>query len=87
MSPKHIKKLRKSFGFTQKVMARAFGVGTLTMSQYENGVRNPGPTALILLELLDSLPKKRSLELFKLFHSKAKELKLGSGSSTHESPN
>ena len=75
MSPASIKSMRKRLGLTQHSMAKAFGVSTLTMSQYETGFRNPGPTALILLEILDSLPKKKALELFELFSKKAKSLK------------
>lgn len=67
MSPKDIKALRTDLGLTQASLAEALGLVTLMISQYETGVRRPGPTALILLSVLDSLPKKHALELIELF--------------------
>jgi transcriptional regulator with XRE-family HTH domain len=54
-------------------MAEAFGVAKLTMSQYETGFRQPGPTALILLMVVDSLSNKKALELIELFRKAAKK--------------
>lgn len=76
MSPKEIKNLREShLGITQKSMAEALGLTTLTMSQYETGVRNPGATVLILFMILNSFPKKKAIELLELFRSTAMKMK------------
>lgn len=75
MSPASIKKLRKRLDITQKSMAEAFGVSTLSMSQYETKVRNPGPTAHVFFAVLDSIPKTQALDLLKLFRSRAVRLK------------
>jgi DNA-binding transcriptional regulator YiaG len=71
MSPADIKATRVRLGLTQELMAEALGVAKLTMSQYETGFRKPGPTALILLMVVDSLSKKKALELIELFRRAA----------------
>lgn len=71
MSPADIKATRVRLGLTQELMAEALGVAKLTMSQYETGFRKPGPTALILLMVVDSLSKKKALELIELFRKAA----------------
>ena len=76
MSPSEIKEARIRLGLTQEAMAAALGVAKLTVSQYETGFRKPGPTALILIVVLDSLSKKKALELIALFCKAAKELGL-----------
>lgn len=72
MSPAEIKSTRERLGLTQESMAEAFGIAKLTMSQYETGFRQPGPTALILLMVVDSLSNKKALELIELFRKAAK---------------
>lgn len=76
MSPNNIKKLRLDLGLTQEEMAYALGVAKLTMSQYETGFRKPGPTVLILLAVLSSLPRKRALDLIEMLDKAAKSLGL-----------
>jgi hypothetical protein len=49
--------------------SKILGVAILSMSQYETGFRNPGPTLLILLRVLDSLPKKKAIWLLDQFKS------------------
>lgn len=71
MNPADIKATRLRLGLTQESMAEALGIAKLTMSQYETGFRKPGPTALIFLIVIDSLPKKKSLELIELFRKAA----------------
>jgi len=72
MSPDEIKALRVRLGLTQKNLALALGVNKLTLSQYETGFRKPGPTALVVLFVLDRLPKKKALELVALLQGAAK---------------
>lgn len=76
MSPKNIKELRIDLGLTQEQMAHALGIAKLTMSQYETGFRKPGPTVLILLAVLDSIHRKRALELIEMLDNAAKTLGL-----------
>ena len=73
MSPAEIKSTRERLGLTQESMAEAFGVAKLTMSQYETGFRQPGPTALILLMVVDSLSNKKALALIALLRKAAKK--------------
>jgi DNA-binding XRE family transcriptional regulator len=73
VSPAAIKEMRSRLGYTQASMAEALGVAKLTLSQYETGYRKPGPTILILLTVLDTLPKKRAHELTELFRKVALE--------------
>ena len=63
MSPSQIKKMRHKFQLKQEQMAAALGIGTLTLSHYETGFRNPGGSALLLMSLLDSLPLKEALSI------------------------
>lgn len=76
MSPNNIKELRIDLGLTQEQMAYALGIAILTMSQYETGFRKPGPTVLILLTVLDSIPRKRALGLIEMLEKAAKTLGL-----------
>ena len=76
MSPVEIKSMRTRLGLTQKDIARALGVADLTMSQYETGFRQPGPTALILLVIMDSLSEKKALDLIELCYRASEVLEL-----------
>ncbi len=67
MSPAKIKALRVKLGLTQVEFAAALGVAVLSASQYETGFRNPGPTLLILLKVLESLPHNKAFWLLELF--------------------
>lgn len=76
MSPSKIKDVRTQLGLTQEQFAEALGMAKLTVSQYETGFRKPGPTVLILLTVIDSLPKKKALDLIELLIKAAKNLGL-----------
>lgn len=71
MSPDDIKTLRKRLKLTQKDLSYALGVSKLTLSQYETGFRKPGPTALVLLFVLDALPLRKAQELIQLLQQAA----------------
>jgi len=71
VSPDDIKTLRKRLKLTQKDLSYALGVSKLTMSQYETGFRKPGPTALVLLFVLDALPLRKAQELIQLLQQAA----------------
>lgn len=73
MSPDEIKALRTKLNLTQVEFAKALGVAKLSMSQYETGFRKPGPTLVILLRVLDSLPIKKAHWLLELFRKHALE--------------
>ena len=74
MSPSDIKTLRKRLKLTQKDLSYALGVSKLTMSQYETGFRKPGPTALVLLFVLETLPLRKAQELIQLLQQAARRL-------------
>lgn len=76
MSPNRVKDVRMQLGLTQEQLAEALGIAKLTMSQYETGFRKPGPTVLILLTVLASLPAKKALDLIELLNKAAKSLGL-----------
>jgi len=71
VSPDDIKTLRKRLKLTQKDLSYALGVSKLTLSQYETGFRKPGPTALVLLFVLDALPLRKAQELIQLLQQAA----------------
>lgn len=75
MSPTQVKNLRAKLEFTQAEFANALGLSRLTISQYETGFRQPGPTVLILFRVLDSLSRVRAHELVALFRSHAESSK------------
>lgn len=52
MTPQEIKELRVSLGITQKKLAELMNVTVSTVSFWETGRRNPGGTAIRLLEVL-----------------------------------
>lgn len=76
MSPSDIKTLRNNLGLTQESFAEAFGIATLTMSQYETGYRKPSKTLIILFTILESLSKRKALELVAEFRKAALRLKV-----------
>jgi DNA-binding transcriptional regulator YiaG len=83
MSPIEIKALRVKLNLTQVEFSKILGVAVLSMSQYETGFRNPGPTLLILLKVLDSLPKNKAfwlLDQFKSHSDKSNPKHIGSKS-------
>ncbi len=82
MSPNEIKSIRTRLSLTQESLAEVLGIATLSMSHYETGFRKPGPTALIFLVVIDSLPKKRALELIELFRKAADRLRRDRNGST-----
>ena len=74
MSPQQVKDLRNRLDLTQAEFASALGMARLTVSQYETGFREPKRISLLLLKVLDSLPKNRALELVGLFRSHSESL-------------
>lgn len=74
MSPDDIKTLRKRLKLTQKDLSYALGVSKLTMSQYETGFRKPGPTALVILFVLETLPIRKAQELIELLQHAASKV-------------
>lgn len=75
MSPSEIKATRMRLGLTQESMAEVLGIAKLTISQYETGFRQPGPTVLIVLMVIESLSKKKAQDLIELLRKAA--LKFG----------
>ena len=75
MSPMQVKNLRGKLELTQAEFAKGLGLSRLTISQYETGFRQPGPTVLILFRVLDSLSKVRAHELVALLRSRAESSK------------
>ena len=51
--------LRKKMGWTQEDAGDAFGVGKITISWWENGVRNLSGPAIRLLELYEKEAKRK----------------------------
>lgn len=79
MSPKEIKQMRlEHLNVTQESLAEAIGVSRLVLSHYESGFRRPGPTVRILFYILESQPRKKSLELLELFRKSARKLDMQS---------
>jgi DNA-binding transcriptional regulator YiaG len=74
VSPNDIKTLRKRLKLTQKDLSYALGVSKLTMSQYETGFRKPGPTALVLLFVLEALTIRKAQELIQLLQQAASKV-------------
>ncbi len=63
MSPQQFKKIRESFGLTQKEIANCLGLTQKTVSQYEMGFRKPGPTVQVVMEALDRVSAKQLKEI------------------------
>lgn len=63
MSPKHFKQIRESFDLTQEEFATCFGLTQKTISQYEIGFRETGPTVRVLALTLEELPKEQAKKL------------------------
>ncbi|MGZ3721401.1 MAG: type II toxin-antitoxin system MqsA family antitoxin [Bdellovibrionales bacterium] len=64
MAAHEIKRIRMKLGLTQAQLAELFGLaGKNTVSNIETGFRNPNSTIILMMGLLDSLPKKRSQQL------------------------
>ena len=54
MTPQEIKSLRSRLGLTQEAFAKVMGVSRIaTVSEWENGSRNPSGSAVKLMELLE----------------------------------
>ncbi len=52
-TPTQIKRLRKKEGVSQTVFARYLNVSSTIISQWERGLKKPGPTAAKLLSLVE----------------------------------
>jgi len=61
-----VKRIRTKLGMTQEELASLFGLsGKNTVSNIETGFRNPNPAIVLMLGLLDRLPRGRAQELLK----------------------
>lgn len=74
MSPRHFKKIRESFGLTQAEFAACLGLTQKTISQYEIGFREPGPTVRVFMSVLEELPKDQSKKLLERMRRIGEEL-------------
>lgn len=76
MSPKRFTEIREKMGLTQEQLSEVLGLaGRKPVSHYETGFRKPGDLIAALMELFDSLPEKKSLELRELLLAEMKKIK------------
>lgn len=54
MTPAEIRTLRESLGWTNKRLAEACGVTESTVKRWQQGIRSPSGSALLLLRQLSS---------------------------------
>lgn len=52
ITPEDIRKFRREKGFSQHKLASILGIGTVTISRWENGKIQPSGTAAVILEAL-----------------------------------
>ena len=66
MEPEEVKRIRERLKLSQADLAELFGLASATVvSNIETGFRKPSATKIIMLRLLDSLPKREADELMK----------------------
>jgi transcriptional regulator with XRE-family HTH domain len=69
------REIRLKLGMNQEQYAALLGLsGKQVVSNIETGLRNPGRLAGIVLAVLDSLPKRKALELVDLMLKQGKKL-------------
>ena len=56
IQPNEIQKIRKTLGVSQSVFAKLLNVSLSSIRQWEQGVRKPSGSTMILLELLQREP-------------------------------
>ena len=74
MNPQQFKKIRESFGLTQKEIANCLGLTQKTVSQYEIGFRKPGPTVQAIMKTLDRVSAKQLKDLLDIMNEVSKEI-------------
>lgn len=80
MSPKRFSEIREKLGLTQGEISEILGLaGRKPVSHYETGFRKPGDLVAALMELFDSLPEKKSLELRALLLAEMRKIKKPKG--------
>ncbi|MCB0369625.1 MAG: helix-turn-helix transcriptional regulator [Bdellovibrionales bacterium] len=77
MSPEQFKYIRESFGLTQNELATCLGLHQKTISQYEIGFRKPGPTVVIVMNLLQQVSHSQSQKLLDLMEQISEKVKNG----------
>lgn len=76
MSPKRFTEIREKMGLTQEQLSEVLGLaGRKPVSHYETGFRKPGDLVAAIMELFDSLPEKKSLELRELLLAEMRKIK------------
>ena len=76
MSPARFKEIREKMGLNQTQLAEVFGLsGRLPITHYETGVRRPSNIILGLMEIFDSVPEKKSIELRELILAEMRKIK------------
>lgn len=76
MSPSRFKEIREKMELSQAELAEILGLsGRLPVTHYETGFRKPGNIIVALMELFDSLPEKKSLELRELLLDEMRKIK------------
>ncbi|MCK6599668.1 MAG: helix-turn-helix domain-containing protein [Bdellovibrionaceae bacterium] len=74
MNPQQFKKIRESFGLTQKEIANCLGLIQKTVSQYEMGFRKPGPTVQVIMRTLDRVSAKQLKDLLDIMNEVSEEI-------------
>lgn len=75
MIASEFKRIRTKFDMSQEQFAEMLGMsGKHAISNIEIGNRNPGKLTVIILGVLDSLPKRKAEELIELMLKQGKKL-------------
>ncbi len=75
MTAEEFKRIRNKFDMSQEQFAEMLGMsGKHAISNIEIGNRNPGKLTVILLSVLDSLPKRKAEELIELMMKHGKKI-------------
>ena len=83
MSPSRFKEIREKLELSQAELGEILGLsGRLPVTHYETGFRKPSNLIVALMELFDSLPEKKSLELRELLLAEMKKIKKPKGKNT-----
>lgn len=64
MTPARFKQIREKLGLKQSELGELLGLkGRIAVTHYETGFRNPNRLIVVLMEILDEWPEKKSQEL------------------------
>lgn len=75
MKAEEFHRIRDKLGLDRNEFAEVFGLaGYMSVSNIENGIRNPSKLTIILLRTLDAIPLQRAKDLIELMrrHGKIK---------------